>query len=92
MRFGNGAAGIGGSSSPKAATNNPQCFIMKPDEVRKLAKRANRAVLFKKERHFLYWLGPNKYDTDKFREAWDRIGRGDLTTLQPRRAKEICRE
>ena len=70
-------------------TNNPRCFIMKPDEVRKLAKRANRAVQFEKERRFLYWLGPNKYDTDKFREAWDRIGRGDdLTTLQPRRLKK----
>jgi restriction endonuclease Mrr len=24
-----------------------------------------------------YWLQPNKYHTDEFREKWDRIGRGD---------------
>ena len=71
----------------KVATDNPQCFIMRPSEVRKLAKRANRADPINKERRFLWWLGPNKYDTAKFRDAWERIGRGGPTTLQARRVK-----
>jgi hypothetical protein len=54
----------------KVATK-PECFIMKPDEVRHLAHRGE------KDARVSYWLQPNQYDTDKFREAWDRIGRGD---------------
>jgi len=26
-----------------------------------------------------YWLQPSKYHTDVFREAWNRIGRGDVS-------------
>ena len=54
----------------KIATK-PECFIMKPDEVRRLASRTKEAA------QVSYWLPPNRYDTDEFREAWDRIGRGD---------------
>jgi len=54
----------------KVATK-PECFIMKPDEVRHLAHRGE------KDARVSYWLQPNQYDTDEFREAWDRIGRGD---------------
>src|SRR5262245_56006152 len=53
----------------KIATD-PECFIMKPDEVRQLATRT------KKAREPWYYLRPACYDTDKFREAWHRIGRG----------------
>ena len=56
----------------KVATN-PECFIMKPHEVRKRAVRAEN------DARVLYWLGPKQYDTDKFREKWDRIGRGDVS-------------
>jgi hypothetical protein len=55
-----------------AGTTNPMCFIMKPKEVKKLARRGQ------KEDPVSYWLQPNQFDTDKFREAWGRIGRGDL--------------
>ncbi len=53
------------------ATTEPECFIMKPIEVRRLAFRGeeNGKVSF--------WLQPSQYDTDEFRERWDRIGRGD---------------
>lgn len=51
--------------------NNPECFIMKPDEVRRLAIRTKKAA------EPWYYLPPTRYDTDKFREAWRRIGRGD---------------
>ena len=55
-----------------AGTTNPVCFIMKPKEVKQLAHRGE------KEERVSYWLQPKQYDTDKFREAWDRIGRGDV--------------
>jgi hypothetical protein len=54
-----------------AADDNPVCFIMKRAEVRNLAARSE------KDGRVLYWLGPKRYDTEKFREAWHRIGRGD---------------
>jgi hypothetical protein len=54
-----------------AATSNPVCFIMKPDEVKRLAHRGE------KDGRVSYWLQPSKYHTDEFREAWSRIGRGD---------------
>jgi hypothetical protein len=60
----------------KAATSNPECFIMKPDEVRRLAHRGE------KDGRISYWLQPAKYHTDAFREAWDRIGRGDVTVME----------
>lgn len=55
----------------KVTTTNPVCFVMKPDEVKRLAHRGE------KDGRVSYWLQPNKYHTDEFREAWHRIGRGD---------------
>ena len=59
----------------KIATDNPECFIMKPDEVRRLAIRTKEAAVP------WYYLRPACYDTHKFRDAWDRIG---PPTLQPK--------
>jgi hypothetical protein len=55
----------------------PECFIMQPDEVRRLAHRGE------KDGRISYWLQANKYHTDEFREKWDRIGRGDLVAPPP---------
>lgn len=55
----------------KVAASDPECFIMKPDEVKRLAHRGE------KEGRISYWLQPSKYHTEAFREAWNRIGRGD---------------
>jgi hypothetical protein len=55
-----------------AGSANPVCFIMKPDEVKQLAHRGE------KDERISYWLQPKQYDKDQFREAWDRIGRGDV--------------
>jgi hypothetical protein len=52
----------------KAATDSPECFIMRPDEVK---DRAHRGV---KDGRVSFWLQPNKYHTDEFRGKWDRIG------------------
>jgi hypothetical protein len=54
-----------------AGTTTPLCFIMKPREVRTLAHRGE------KDGRVSYWLQPTQYNTDKFREAWHRIGRRD---------------
>jgi len=59
-----------------AATPSPECFIMKPDEVSRLAHRGEKGGKIS------YWLQPNKYHADTFREAWDRIGRGDVALIE----------
>lgn len=64
-----------------AKLGDPVCFIMKPDEVRRLAHRGE------KDGRISYWLQANKYYTDDFREKWGRIGRGD-NELSEQMAKE----
>ncbi len=46
----------------------PNAFILDPEEVRGLAHQGE------KDGRVSYWLQPPAYDTDQFREAWDRIG------------------
>jgi hypothetical protein len=55
-----------------AGATSPTCFVMTPEEVKQLAHRGE------KEERISYWLQPKQYDTDQFREAWDRIGRGNV--------------
>jgi hypothetical protein len=50
---------------------DPASFIMKPEEVRRLAHRGE------KDGRISYWLQPTKYHTDEFRDRWDRIGPAD---------------
>jgi len=49
---------------------DPQCFVLKPEEVRKLAHRGE------KDGRVSYWLQPREYEADPYREAWARIGTG----------------
>jgi len=51
--------------------SEPTAFILTPDEVKRLAHRGE------KDGRVSFWLQPKSYETDEFREAWDRIGRGD---------------
>jgi hypothetical protein len=55
----------------KVATK-PECFVMTPDEVRERAVRDEHGAR-------AYWLPAKQYDANEFREAWDRIGRGDTS-------------
>ncbi len=48
----------------------PECFVLTPDEVRRLVHRGE------KNGKVSFWLQPRGYDTDEFREKWDRIGSG----------------
>jgi hypothetical protein len=56
----------------KVAAGAPECFILTPAEVRSLAHRGE------KDGRVSYWLQPNQYSASEFREAWHRVGRGDL--------------
>ena len=56
----------------KVVTNEPQCFIMRPDEVRNLSHRGEE------DGKISFWLHPRQYDITEFREAWARIGRGGV--------------
>ncbi len=53
-----------------ANSDRPQCFVLKPDEVRDAAHRRE------KNGKVSFWLQPKQYATDVFRERWDRIGHG----------------
>jgi hypothetical protein len=64
-----------------AKPGDPVCFIMRPDEVQRLAHGGE------KDGRISYWLQANKYYTDDFREKWDRMGRGDCE-LSEQIAKE----
>jgi hypothetical protein len=54
----------------KVSTDNPECFILTPSEVRKLAHRGV------KEGRVSFWLQPKQYESPAFRDAWHRIGHG----------------
>ncbi len=45
----------------------PECFVLEPDEVRQLTHKGE------KNGRTSYWLQPKQYETDEFRERWDRI-------------------
>ena len=49
----------------------PCAFVMLPSEVKEKAHRGE------KDGRISYWLQPTSYDTDEFREAWNRIGHGN---------------
>ncbi len=51
--------------------SDPTAFILRPTEVKELAHRGE------KDGRVSFWLQPSSYDTDDFRGAWERIGRGD---------------
>jgi len=54
----------------KVATDVPECFVLTPSEVRKLAHRGE------KEDRISFWLQPKQYEAAEFRDAWHRIGNG----------------
>jgi hypothetical protein len=52
------------------ASEAPECFILKPQEVRDLAHRGE------KDGRVSYWLQPKQYAVSEFQENWSRIGSG----------------
>ena len=53
-----------------AASMQPECFVLRPNEVQKYAHRGE------KEGRISYWLQPPAFDKKRFRDAWHRIGIG----------------
>jgi len=53
-----------------ALTNAPECFVLTPQEVSRLAHRGV------KDGRVSFWLQPKQYESSEFREAWHRIGEG----------------
>ena len=51
--------------------NEPNAFILLPNEIKELAHREE------KESRVSYWLEPNTYDIELFKEAWHRIDQGN---------------
>ena len=51
--------------------SDPHSYILTPDEVKRFAHRGE------KDGRVSYWLQPREYEVAEFREAWQRIGRGD---------------
>lgn len=51
--------------------SKPTAFILTPDEIKQRAHRGE------KDGRISYWLQPKDYESDVFRDAWHRIGRGD---------------
>ncbi len=52
------------------ANSEPECFVLKPAEVRDLAHRGEQGG------RVSYWLQPRSYESSEFHEAWKRIGNG----------------
>lgn len=53
-----------------AATDDPECYVLKPDEVHDMAHRGE------KDGRVSYWLQAKQYATEAFRENWGRLGHG----------------
>jgi hypothetical protein len=54
----------------RAYPNEPDCFILTPEEIRRLAHKGER------NGRISYWLQPKSYYSDEFKQKWDRIGTG----------------
>ena len=52
-------------------STKPNAFIMLPKEVKNLAHRGE------KNGRVSYWLQPKMYDSEKYKDAWQRIGFGN---------------
>jgi hypothetical protein len=69
------------------ALTKPECFILTPDEVRRLAHHGE------KEGRTSVWLQPRAYEAEEYREAWDRIGLGgEERAKQPGPAKGVTKQ
>jgi hypothetical protein len=54
----------------KVIEANPECFILRTDDVKDLANRNE------KDAEVSYWLELRDYESEQFRERWDRMGSG----------------
>jgi hypothetical protein len=57
------------------ALDKPECFVLKPAEVRRFAHKGV------KDTKTSFWLHPKHYESSSFREQWQRIGAGSAESL-----------
>ena len=50
----------------------PECFILEPKEVKRLAYKGRTTMQSRRN----FWLQPKAYAVSDFKEKWDRIGKG----------------
>lgn len=55
----------------EVSSRSPECFICKPSEVKKLIHKGI------KDKRISYWFQLKDYDNSRFREKWQRIGKGN---------------
>ena len=68
----------------KASTNNPECFIMKPEEVRRFAHRGER------EGRVSYWLSPANITQMNSVRLGRGLGPGNRKTLVEAKGPRGC--
>ena len=56
----------------KVIEANPECFVLTTEEVKGFANRNE------KDGRVSHWLELRDYETEQFRERWDRVGSGAL--------------
>ncbi len=66
----------------KVTGEKPECFVLRPAEVRTLAHRGE------KNGKVSFWLQPREYENDKFVEGWGRIGKGTAVGQRTERARK----
>jgi hypothetical protein len=56
--------------------DKPECFILNPTEVKHMVHKGVKGDVVS------YWLQPKHYESEQFRERWDRIGSGVALELE----------
>lgn len=58
--------------------DQPECFILTPAECKRLVHRGVKGDKVS------YWLQPRQYESDAFRDRWERLGSGvETSTARP---------
>ncbi len=57
--------------------DKPDVFILTKEEAEDMIDERHKKDESRKEDETSYWIQKNKYNSDKYKNKWDRIGRGD---------------
>lgn len=55
--------------------DQPECFILTPAECKQLVHRGVKGDKVS------YWLQPKQYESEAFRERWERVGSGSVVSV-----------
>ena len=57
--------------------DKPDVFILTKEEAEDMIDERHKKDESRKEDETSYWIQKNKYNSDKYKNKWDKIGRGD---------------